>query len=239
MYRLVFSVTGRPWSSSNQYGPIMPLHSMSHQTVTFSTLSGIRTCTSGCVWAQNRMFCLLACPLRWKCASSLKKIKSRILGCSLIHWVVLLQNASLSAFFAGVWACTVCILYRNMWRFWCIIVIMDVLNRSVYCDKRLLVFLGDIAKINFTLSMLGVSSTSPRLSTVTFILILNTSSFLKFIQEVQNSDSGWSISARETSTKLSLCLDEWLSRKIGLYDFDPLLHRILNCRIHCYLETKI
>ena len=85
---------------------------------------------------------------------------------------------------------------------------MDVLNRSVYCGKRLVDFFGDIAKISFTLSMLGVSSTSPRLSTVTFILILNTSSFLKFIQEAQNSDSDWSISARETSTKLSLCLDE-------------------------------
>ena len=54
----------------------------------------------------------------------------------------------------------------------------------------------------------GVSPSRPWSSTVTFILILNTSSFPKYIQEVQNSDSGWSISVREISMKLSLCLDE-------------------------------
>ena len=50
----------------------------------------------------------------------------------------------------------------------------------------------------------GVSPRRPQLSTVTFILILNNSSFPKFIQEVQNSDSDWSISPREISTKLSV-----------------------------------
>ena len=54
----------------------------------------------------------------------------------------------------------------------------------------------------------GVSHSRPLSSTVTFILILSTSSFPKFIQDAQNSDSGWSISAREISMKLSLCLDE-------------------------------
>ena len=55
----------------------------------------------------------------------------------------------------------------------------------------------------------GVSPSRPLSSTVTFILILSTSSFPKFIQEAQNSDSGWSISAREISTKLSSCV--WMS----------------------------
>ena len=50
----------------------------------------------------------------------------------------------------------------------------------------------------------GLSPSRPQLSTVTFILILNNSSFPKFIQEVQNSDSDWSISPREISTKLSV-----------------------------------
>ena len=53
-----------------------------------------------------------------------------------------------------------------------------------------------------------VSPSRPRSSTVTFILILKTSSFPKFIQEAQSSDFGWSISAKEISMKLSLCLDE-------------------------------
>ena len=53
-----------------------------------------------------------------------------------------------------------------------------------------------------------VSPSRPRSSTLTFILIMNASSFPKFIQEVQNSGSGWSISAWEFSTKLSECVDE-------------------------------
>ena len=53
-----------------------------------------------------------------------------------------------------------------------------------------------------------VSPSRPQSSTLTFILIMNASSFLKFIQEGQNSGSGWNISAREISTKLSLCVDE-------------------------------
>ena len=50
----------------------------------------------------------------------------------------------------------------------------------------------------------GVSPSRPRSSTLIFILILNNSNFPKFMQEAQNSDSGWSISAREISTKLSV-----------------------------------
>ena len=79
----------------------------------------------------------------------------------------------------------------------------------------------------------------PRSPTVTFSLILNTSSFPKLIQEAQDSDYDWSISAREISTKLSLCLNDSLSREIGLQDLDTLMHQISSCWIHCCLETKI
>ena len=102
------------------------------------------------------MFCLLTCPQRWKCASSLKKIKSRKLGWSSVRRLMMLwQKASLSVLFTAVWAYRICILYRNMRRSWCIILITDVLDRSVSWDKRLVDFLGDIAKCSLILSMLG------------------------------------------------------------------------------------
>ena len=211
---------------------------MAHHTVTLSTFSGLSTCSWGWAWTQNCMFCLLTCPLRWKCTSSLKKIKSRRLGWSPIHWLMLWQNASLSVLFAAGWDCRICILYGNMWRSWCIILITDVLDRSVSCDKRLVDFLGDIAKCSLTLSMLGsvladlgrplwslfLSWTIPislnlfkRRRIVTLVGVFLPGKFLRNC----------------------LCLDEWLSRAIGLQDLDPLLHRISSCWIHCCLETKI
>ena len=61
------------------------------------------------------MFCLLTCPLRWKCASSLKKIKSRKLGWSSIRRLMMLwQDASLSALFAAIWACRIVFVWKHV-----------------------------------------------------------------------------------------------------------------------------
>ena len=211
---------------------------MSHHTVPFSTVSGLSTCSWGWAWTKNCMFCLLTFPIRWKCASSLKKIRSRKLGWSSIRQLMLWQNASLSALFAAVWACRIYILYRNMWRSWCIILITDVLDRSVSCNKRLVDFLGDIAKCSLTLSMLGsvLGDLScplwPLFLSWTTPVSLNLFKRCRIVTLIGAFLPGKSL-------QNCLCLDEWLSCEIGLYDLDPLLHRISSCWIHCYLETKI
>ena len=68
--------------------------------------------------------------------SSLKKMKSKIPGWYAIHWLVVCPTARLSALFASVWSCKICILYGNRWRSWCIMRMTELLERSVSWDRR-------------------------------------------------------------------------------------------------------
>ena len=129
-----------------------------------------------------------------------------------------------------VWACRICILYGNMWRSWCIILLRDVPDRSVSCDKRLVDFLGDIAKCSPTLSMLGsvLADLSRPLWPLFFSWTIPVSlnlfkrhRILTLVGAFLPGKSLWNC----------LCLDEWLSREIGLHNLEPLLHRISSCWI--------
>ena len=88
MYCSMLTVTQFPSLSSKKYGPKIPPLPIAHHSVTFSWLNSWWVCLWGCWDAQNLMFCLLTCPLKWKWASSLKRIKPRYhLGCSqFFHW---------------------------------------------------------------------------------------------------------------------------------------------------------
>ena len=88
MYRSGLMVTRFSSLSSKKYVTKISPVPKAHYNVTFSWLNGRWVCIWGCWDAQSLMFCLLTCPLKWKWASSLKRIKPRYqLGCSqFFHW---------------------------------------------------------------------------------------------------------------------------------------------------------
>ena len=69
--------------------PPLPI---AHHTVTFSWLNGCWVCLWGCWDIQNLIICLLTCPLKWKWASSLNRIKPRSLGLFWIFSLMVCQN---------------------------------------------------------------------------------------------------------------------------------------------------
>ena len=63
-------------------------------------------------------------------------------------------KASLSALFASVLSCKICILYGSTSRSWFMMRVTELLERSVSWDKRLVDFLGDCSKDCLTVSVL-------------------------------------------------------------------------------------
>ena len=213
MCHSVFTVTGRPLSSSYQYGPIMPLRPMAHHTVTFSTLSGLSTCSWGWAWAQNRMlFVNLSAKVKVFFITKENQVQK-------VRMVFNLPTDTLTK------CKPLCLICSSL-----------SLQNLYFVQKHVKVLVhythnGCPGQISFLRQTscefpwghcqmfyhtvdVGVSPSRPLSSTVTFILILNTSSFPKFIQEAQNSDSGWSISAREIATKLSsyVCMSDLVAK---------------------------
>ena len=89
-----------------KYNLKIPPLPIAYHTVTFYWLNGCWVCLWGCWDGQNLMFYLLTCPLRWKWASSLNRIKPRSLGLFSILPL-------LSFLFASVCFWTICTLYGN------------------------------------------------------------------------------------------------------------------------------
>jgi len=72
----VLTLTGCSSTSSNRYGPIIPLRPKAHPTGVFSTTRNGRCwCSWGCAWTKMCIFSLLTWPLRWNFA--LKNMKSK------------------------------------------------------------------------------------------------------------------------------------------------------------------
>ena len=80
----------RSLSLDDHHHPKTSFFPSAHHTVVYSTLIGFLLCSWGCPVAQNRKFCLLKWPLKWNCASSLKRRQSKSWGSfsirSLIFW---------------------------------------------------------------------------------------------------------------------------------------------------------
>jgi len=60
-----------------------------------------------------------------------------------------------------------------------------------------------------------------------------------FVQGARCCEIGWNVSAWKVPTKMSLCLDNWFLREMGLYNLDPLVYEITCCLIHCGWELKL
>jgi len=87
-------------------------------------------CLRSWAWTQKCIFCSFIWPSRWKFALSSKKSLSprNQDGFCFTHWWFAQTHISQ---LASVWSCQICILYRNRWRSWCIIRILEHLERSV------------------------------------------------------------------------------------------------------------
>ena len=121
------------WQSHNshhclqKYGPKMPPLPIVHHSVTFSWLNSQWVCLWGCWDAQNFMFCLLTCPLKWKWALSLNRIKPRSPGLFPILSLVVWQNSLLSYLLASVCSGRIRNLYgtnfKSLWMILCTVVV--------------------------------------------------------------------------------------------------------------------
>ena len=76
-------------------------------------------------------------------------------------------------------------------------------------------------------------------ATATINVIQYTSRFPEFVQDALYCEPGWSVSACKVPPKLSLSLDNWFRREIGLCNLDPLLHWISRCLIHWSWKIKL
>ena len=75
---------------------------VAHHSVTFFWLINRWVCLWGCWDVQNLMFCLLTCPLKWKWASSLNRIKPRSLGLFPVLSLMVWQNSLFSPLLTSV-----------------------------------------------------------------------------------------------------------------------------------------
>jgi len=99
-----------------------------------------------CSWDQKRLLFIHETTIKWKFASSMKKMKPKKSGWSSVHWLMVCPKACHSALFASVWS------YGNRWRSWCIVRITE-LGWSVSWDKRLVILLGNCSKYFLTLTL--------------------------------------------------------------------------------------
>jgi len=157
MCHSVFTVTGGPSASSNQYGPTMPLRPISRQTVTFSTRSGRYWCSWGWAWAQMRILYLFT----W--------MKSNEWGWSLVRWLMVFLKTRLSDLFASVWSCKLSILHGNRRRSRCIVRITKLLERSVSWENVLWISLETASTVSHSYAVIFCPNW-PCPATMTFIL---------------------------------------------------------------------
>ena len=129
--------------SMAQRSPPLPI---AHHTVTFSWLNSCWVCLWGCWDAQNRMFCLLTCPLKWKWASSLNRIKPRSPGLFSILSLTVWQNLLLSSLLASVYFWRICALYGNNFKSLWMILCIAVLEMLTSWDSRRVDFHGDCSR---------------------------------------------------------------------------------------------
>ena len=126
---ILFRCTALRWQSHDSHHYFQrstvkdPLFSIAHHAVNFSWLKGDWVCLWDCWDAQRLMFFLLACPIRWKWASSLNRIKPRSPVLFSIPSLVVWQNSLLSYWhqfvFGGFALCTETTLSHCEWLFAC------------------------------------------------------------------------------------------------------------------------
>ena len=150
MYRSALTVTWFPSLSSKKYGPKIPLLPIAHHTVTFSWLNGRWVCLWGCWDVQNLTFCLLTCPLKWKWASSLNRIKPRSSGLFSILSLMVWQNSLLSSLLASVCFWRIFTLYGNNLKSLWMILCTVVLEMPTSWDSRRVDFRGDCSRCFLT-----------------------------------------------------------------------------------------
>ena len=123
--------------------PPLPI---AHYTVTFSWLNGRWICLWGCWDAQNLMFCLLTCSLKWKWASSLNKMKPSSPGLFSILSLMVWQNSLLSSFLASVCFWRIFTLYGNNFKSLWMILCTVVLKMPTSWDSRRVDYRGDCSR---------------------------------------------------------------------------------------------
>ena len=150
MYRSGLMVTRFPSLSSKKYVTKISPVPKAHYNVTFSWLNGRWVCIWGCWDAQSLMFCLLTCPLKWKWASSLNRIKPRSPGLFSILSLMVWQNSLLSSLLASVCFWRICTLHGNKFKSFWMILCTVVLKMPTSWDSRRVDFRGDCSRCFLT-----------------------------------------------------------------------------------------
>ena len=133
--------------STARRSPPLPI---AHHNVTFSWLNGRWVCLWGCWDAQNLMFCLLTCPLKWKWASSLNRIKPRSPGLFSFLSLMVWQNSLLSSLMASICFWRIYTLYENNFKSLWIILCTVVLKMPTSWESRRDDFWGDCSRFFLT-----------------------------------------------------------------------------------------
>ena len=164
--------------------PPLPI---AHYTVTFSWLNGRWVCLWGCWDAQNLMFCLLTCSLKWKWASSLNKMKPSSPGLFSILSLRVWQNSLLSSFLASVCFWRIFTLYGNNFKSLWMILCTVVLKMPTSWDSRRVDYRGDCSRCFLSAWTLARVLTAtyhplwPLLSFPTLLVFLNFSTIFVIV----------------------------------------------------------
>ena len=137
--------------------------------------------------AQNFMFWLLICTLKWKWASSLHRIKPRSPGLFPILSLMVWQNSLLSSLLASVCSGRICTLYgtnfKSLWMILCTVVVeMSTSSESCcvgfrgYCSRCFLIAWTLARVLTVTYSPLW-----PLLSSPTLPVLLNFSTIFVIV----------------------------------------------------------